>query len=141
MISIELLRKQKILQSLDESILIDLAHHIRFEQFQKRDYIFHKGSIGDSLVLVLSGQLQIVTLSEDNREVGLSFVEAGDYCGELSIIDGLPRSASAIAATDCMVGFLPPPGVAGTMMRIGLTGNVCATVWLVVHSAAVKPMA
>jgi len=61
----------------------------------------------DSLVLVLSGQLQIVTLSEDNREVGLSFVEAGDYCGELSIIDGLPRSASAIAATDCMVGFLP----------------------------------
>ena len=107
MISIELLRKQKILQSLDDSILIDLAHHIRFEQFQKRDYIFHKGSIGDSLVLVLSGQLQIVTLSEDNREVGLSFVEAGDYCGELSIIDGLPRSASAIAATDCMVGFLP----------------------------------
>ena len=107
MISIELLRKQQILQSLDEAILIDLANLIRFEQFHKRDYIFHKGSTGDSLVMVLSGRLQIVTLSEDNREVGLNFIEAGDYCGESSIIDGQPRSASAIAATDCMVGFLP----------------------------------
>jgi CRP-like cAMP-binding protein len=107
MISIELLRKQRLLQRLDESVVIDLARHMRFEQFQKRDYVFHKGSSGDALIMVLSGRLQIVTLSEDNREVGLSFVEAGDYCGELSIIDGGARSASAVAVVDSMVGFLP----------------------------------
>jgi len=107
MISIELLRKQKLLQRLDESVLIDLARHMRFEQFQKRDYVFHKGSAGDALIMVLSGCLQMVTLSEDNREVGLSFVRAGDYCGELSIIDGGTRSASAVAVADSMVGFLP----------------------------------
>ncbi len=107
MISIELLRKQRLLQRLDESVLIDLAKHMRFEQFQKRDYVFHKGSPGDALVMVLSGKLQITTLSEDNREVGLSFVDAGDYCGELSIIDGGTRSASAIAVAESMVGFLP----------------------------------
>nr|NDG07259.1 Crp/Fnr family transcriptional regulator [Oxalobacteraceae bacterium] len=40
MISIELLRKQRLLQRLDESVVIDLARHMRFEQFQKRDYVF-----------------------------------------------------------------------------------------------------
>ncbi|MBS1187381.1 MAG: putative cyclic nucleotide-binding regulatory protein [Burkholderiaceae bacterium] len=107
MVSVELLRKQKLLQGLDESILIDLGNSMRFEQFQKRDFVFHKGSTGDALVMLMSGRLQIIALSEDNREVGLSFLEPGDYCGELSIIDGLPRSASAIATTESMVGFMP----------------------------------
>ena len=107
MVSVELLRKQKLLHGLDESVLIDLGNAIRFEQFQKRDFVFHKGSAGDALVMLMSGRLQIIALSEDNREVGLSFLEPGDYCGELSIIDGLPRSASAIATTESMVGFLP----------------------------------
>lgn len=107
MISIELLRKQKFLQGLDDSVLTDLAHLIRFEQFQKREFIFHKGSPGDALIMLLSGRLQIITLSADNREVGLTFLDPGDYCGELSIIDGEPRSASAVAAVESMVGFLP----------------------------------
>ena len=67
----------------------------------------NEGSTGDALVMGRSGRLQIGTWSEDNREVGLSVVEAGDYCGELSIIDGGARSASAVAVVDSMVGFLP----------------------------------
>src|SRR5437868_10737907 len=57
--------------------------------------------------MLISGRLQVIALSEDGREIGLDFVEPNDYFGELSIIDGGPRSASVVATTESVVGFLP----------------------------------
>lgn len=68
----------------------------------KGGYVLYKGA-GDSLVFLLSGRLQVVDLTEDGREVGLSFLSVGDYLGELSILDDMPRSASVMA---CEARFL-----------------------------------
>jgi CRP-like cAMP-binding protein len=47
--------------------------------------------------LLLAGRVKISSLTEDGREVVLSIRGAGDLLGELSVIDGEPRSASATA--------------------------------------------
>jgi CRP-like cAMP-binding protein len=80
---------------------------LEFDKFEKGDHVLHKGNAGDHLLFVLSGRLQVVDLTEDGREIGLNFLVAGDYFGELSIIDGLPRSASVVACENSLVATLP----------------------------------
>jgi len=101
------LRQQKLLEGLGDDVIQELVEHIQFKQFEKRDYVLHEGTPGDNLLLLIKGRLQIIALSDDGREVGLSFLEPGDYFGEIALIDGLPRSASVIATTQSIVGFLP----------------------------------
>jgi len=69
--------------------------------------VLQKGSPGEHLMFVLSGRLQVVDLTEDGREIGLDFLTAGDYFGELSIIDGLARSASIMALENSLIAALP----------------------------------
>lgn len=107
MLSIELLRRQRLLQGLDDPVLSWLGRCTRFREFQKRDPIIRKGDKADSLLMVLSGRLQVVVPSDDGREVGLNFIDAGDYTGELGILDGKPRSASIIATMPSVVAFIP----------------------------------
>jgi CRP/FNR family cyclic AMP-dependent transcriptional regulator len=105
--AIDLLRRQKLLRNVTDEVIKETSRHIRYRRFGKRDFVVHKGDAGSSLLMLMSGKLQVIALSEDGREVGLNFVEPGDYFGELSIIDGGPRSASIIATTESVVGFLP----------------------------------
>lgn len=105
--SLELLKTQHLFKGLDQDVLEELRHRIRFQEYRKNDYILHKGGTGDSLLLLFTGRLQVISLSEEGKEVGLNFIEAGDYFGEIAIIDGGPRSAAVIANTTSVVGFLP----------------------------------
>ncbi len=57
---------------------------------------------------VLRGEVRIVNYSHTGREVAYAIVPAGGYFGELSAIDGRPRSASVLAVDDCMLATLTP---------------------------------
>ncbi|MGY8526630.1 Crp/Fnr family transcriptional regulator [Paracidovorax citrulli] len=105
--SLNLLKNQLLLRNLDEETIAEVSKHIRYRRFSKREFVVRKGESGTSLLMLISGRLQVIALSEDGREIGLDFVEPNDYFGELSIIDGGPRSASVIATTESVVGFLP----------------------------------
>lgn len=96
-----------LLRSLSDEAIAEVGKHIRYRRFGKREFVVRKGEAGTSLLMLVSGRLQVIALSEDGREIGLDFVEPNDYFGELSIIDGGPRSASVIATTEAVVGFLP----------------------------------
>jgi len=69
--------------------------------------VLHKGSPGDHLLFLLRGHLQVIDVTEDGREVGLNFLKPGDYFGEFSIIDDLPRSASVVALETSSIALLP----------------------------------
>lgn len=96
-----------LLSGLDQTILKQLGISMHFRKVEKGDYVIHKGSGGDYLLFLLAGRLRVVDLTEDGREIGLSFLSPGDYFGELSIIDGLPRSASVIATEVSLIALLP----------------------------------
>ncbi|TEA69614.1 Crp/Fnr family transcriptional regulator [Allopusillimonas ginsengisoli] len=104
---LELLRKQKLLANLDESMLIQIQRDIHVQRFERRQMVARHGVGCDSLMMLLHGRLQVVALAEDGREIDLDFVEPGDYFGELSIIDGQPGSVSIVAVADSYIGFLP----------------------------------
>ena len=84
-----------------------VAAALQIRTVERGHHVLHKGGVGDQLLFVLSGRLQAVDLTEDGREIGLNFLTVGDYFGELSIIDGLPRSASVVACENSLIAVLP----------------------------------
>lgn len=107
MISVESLNKIKLFHGLDPNLLRDLGQHVRVESFRKRDSVVEGGSAGEALLMLISGRVQVVAISEEGKESGLNFFEPGDYFGEISLIDGGPRSASIVAIMQSEVAFLP----------------------------------
>lgn len=106
-ISIEMLRNQTLFKGLDDTLINSLRKYIHFTEYRKSQYIIHKGGAGDYLLLLLSGRLQVIFLSDEGKEVGLNFIEPGDFFGEISIIDNGSRSASVVATCTSVIGFLP----------------------------------
>lgn len=107
MISIEYLRQQKLFQGLDPALLTQLGQNMRLIECPKRTVVLSKGAASQDLLLLLDGRLQVVNFAEDGKEVGISFIEAGDYFGELGIIDGEPRSAHVVSVLPSKIALLP----------------------------------
>lgn len=96
-----------LLAGVDAETLAQVAAALQLRAVERGHHVLHKGSVGDHLLFVLSGRLQAVDLTEDGREIGLNFLTTGDYFGELSIIDNLPRSATVVACENSLIASLP----------------------------------
>lgn len=64
--------------------------------------LFRKDDQGDSMFLIEDGAVEItVPINQPQKEMRVSVLGAGEFVGELSLIDGLPRTATARALEDC----------------------------------------
>jgi CRP-like cAMP-binding protein len=77
--------------------LEDLVRRLRRRRFKRGEVIFHEGDPGDALHVVAVGSVKIVLSSEEGEEAILASLHPGEFFGELSLLDGSPRSASAVA--------------------------------------------
>ena len=66
-------------------------------EFDAGDVIFEEGSTGRELFVVLDGQVEIVKINGGGKSV-LVTLGRGEFFGEMAVIDGSSRSATAIAA-------------------------------------------
>ena len=103
------LRKIPLLAGLSDDEMRRVNAEIRIRHFNKREVVLHKGGSGDALLFLLSGQLQVIDVTEDGRAIGLRMLMPGDFFGEIALINNSTRSASVVAMTDVLVGFLPAP--------------------------------
>ena len=95
--NIDLLAKVPLFASLKDDHLSDLASKMNTRNYRRGDAIFHKDDPGSTLYILKSGQVKIATDSPEGEEVILAILGDGDFFGELSLLDGKPRSASATA--------------------------------------------
>jgi len=66
----------------------------------KNSVILFEDDPGDALYVVAKGQVKVVLIGEDGREVILSVLGEGEFFGEMALIDDEPRSAHVIAMED-----------------------------------------
>ena len=66
--------------------------------FKRGEVIFHKGDPGDTLFMIVQGQVKIVLPSDSGEEALLVVLDEGEFFGELSLIDERPRSATIMAS-------------------------------------------
>jgi CRP/FNR family transcriptional regulator, cyclic AMP receptor protein len=79
----------------------------RERRFRARSVLFFEGDDAHDVFVVLTGDVKVALTSADGREVVLDVVGAGDILGELSAIDGGPRSATATALGEATALVVP----------------------------------
>jgi CRP-like cAMP-binding protein len=92
---------------LDADALERVAHGLKSRRFRRGETIFHLGDPGDALFIVASGLVKITLPSETGDEAILATLRPGDFFGELALLDGAPRSATAIAIEPTETFVLP----------------------------------
>jgi CRP/FNR family transcriptional regulator/CRP/FNR family cyclic AMP-dependent transcriptional regulator len=83
--------------SLGEQELRELAEACRVRSFRAGEILFHEGDAGHTLYLLQSGHVKILRVAPDGKETILHLAAPGEWLGELALLDGLPRSATAEA--------------------------------------------
>ena len=101
------LRKIPLFANLSEEDMQRVKAELRFKEFARRDVVLQKGGLGDSLLFLLAGQLQVMDVTEDGRAIGLRMLGEGDFFGEIAIINNSTRGASVVALSNVLVAFLP----------------------------------
>jgi CRP-like cAMP-binding protein len=97
---VQRLREIPLFAHLDATELHNIGHAAREKSYPKNSVILFEDDPGDALYIVLRGQVKVVLIGEDGREVILSILKDGDFFGEMSLIDDQPRSAHVIAMAE-----------------------------------------
>ena len=74
-------------------------------KLREGEVLFRAGDVGDGCYRIQTGLVKVVVASQLGEERTISLLRPGAIVGELSVIDGGPRSASVIAVTDCSLSF------------------------------------
>jgi CRP/FNR family cyclic AMP-dependent transcriptional regulator len=93
----ELLGATQLFGGLDREALKHLAARVMERSYKKGQLIFYQGDPGDALFVVVEGLVKVFVPSEEGDEMVLITLEAPEVFGEVALIDGGPRSASAEA--------------------------------------------
>jgi CRP/FNR family cyclic AMP-dependent transcriptional regulator len=96
-----LLRDHPLFGALGPEVLERLSAHAIPKKFSQGATIFTKGDPGTSLFAVSQGTVKISASSADGRDAVFNLVTEGAIFGEIALLDGRPRTADAIAVTDC----------------------------------------
>ena len=96
-----------LFRGLDDDALASIARGLRTRRFRRGEVIFHLGDPGDALFIVASGAVKITLPSETGDEAILATLRPGDFFGELALLDGAPRSATAAALEPTETLVLP----------------------------------
>ncbi len=98
--STDLLKRASLFSALSDEMLADLAAQLRRKAFRRGTIIFHKDQAGDALYVVDSGRVRIFLPTAGGEELTVEVAGPGDVFGELALLDGHPRSASAETLED-----------------------------------------
>jgi CRP-like cAMP-binding protein len=97
----KLLDKCVLFKALNEQERRDLAARAQSRTFASNEPIFHVGDPGSSMMGVMVGTVRISLPGSRGKNLILADLLAGEFFGEMALLDGNPRSASATALTKC----------------------------------------
>jgi CRP/FNR family cyclic AMP-dependent transcriptional regulator len=100
---LSILKKLDIFSDIDAHALRELSLLFEEKIFNQGEIIFEEGSIGNSMMIITSGEVRVSQTSDSEMEEALIILKEGDVFGEMALIEGLPRSATIIAHTDVII--------------------------------------
>lgn len=107
MVDRELLRSIELFEDLDDEKLDQILQASDERDLVRGDVVFAEGADADALYIVSAGRVAISNKSFDGRESMVALMERGDLFGEMSLFDGLGRSAEARALEPSSVIAIP----------------------------------
>jgi CRP-like cAMP-binding protein len=119
------LASSPLLASIAPGDLNALVRAGRAHSWHVGQLLFQRGDAGDGMYAIVSGHVRIVLEGPSGAEVTVRRLDAGDVFGELSALDGQPRSATAVADSDVRALHISPQALRA---------------WLQEHPAVAVPM-
>jgi CRP/FNR family transcriptional regulator, cyclic AMP receptor protein len=95
--TVRYLQKLPLFQGLPEEVMVEMAAHVGRRQLVKDEILFRRGDPGNALYIIRRGWVKIVTEDPSGEELVLNHCGPGEVVGDLSLIDGEPRSAGVVA--------------------------------------------
>jgi CRP/FNR family transcriptional regulator, cyclic AMP receptor protein len=102
----ELLNKIQLFSSLNDQELRQISDKIRIKLFKKNEAILREEDTNEYMYTILSGGVKVIQISEDGRETVLAMHSAGDFFGEMSLIDGKTMPATILALEDTLTAII-----------------------------------
>ena len=99
----EELQKSRLFEGLLPEEVEMLAELTQQKQFDAGDAVFEQGEVGDSLYMLVDGEVDVVRIREDGAEHVIASLQAPDFFGEMSLIDKEYRSATIKARSDAQM--------------------------------------
>jgi CRP-like cAMP-binding protein len=91
------LRRSGLFTACDDAALDSIVRVLRIRRFRRGETIFHQGDPGDALFVIASGSVKVVLPSDEGAEPAIvAILGAGEFFGELAILDGAPHSATIV---------------------------------------------
>jgi len=107
MVETSLLSGIALLGDLSETELTALEQACRYRRFAAHEHVIERDSQNHDVFFVVRGRVRIVNYSVQGREITFGEVGEGGYFGELSALDGKPRSAGVMAIEDSLIVAVP----------------------------------
>lgn len=98
-----------LFKSLTNKNIIGLLGIIHDRNYIAGEYIFYQADPGIGLYLIREGEVLISRENENGDKITLAVFHKGDFFGELALVDGEKRSASAIANSDTKLSVIFKP--------------------------------
>src|SRR5215467_4762614 len=92
-----------IFELLDDAERAALAERMDCREFKQGTVLFDYGDPGGEIFILRSGTVEVFVEDQQGERIVLAESERGDVVGELSFLDGGPRTATAIAREDAQV--------------------------------------
>lgn len=106
-ITVDLLTHAPLFARLPQPLLDDVAAASSLIARPKGARIFEEGSASDSCYLLTAGRAKVVMSGPNGAEITIAILQPYALVGEVSLIDGLPRSAGLAALDDCRLVHIP----------------------------------
>ncbi len=100
---LERLKEVSIFARLEEESLSHLATLFTEQSHNDNSVVFAMGDPGDALYIVAQGEVKVSLAGDSGREMILSTLGEGSFFGEMSLIDGEPRSAHVVCTEDAVL--------------------------------------
>ena len=95
-----------LFSDLEEAELQTLSSKAVIRHYPRNTIIISEGDVSDSLYCILSGRVKVFLNNEVGKEVILNNQGAGDYFGEMALLDAGPRSASVMTLEDSKISVI-----------------------------------
>jgi len=96
-VELAFLRKVPLFAELEDDELAEIGAHFHERSYPKNSVIFLEDETGDYMYVVRQGRVKVVRQLPSGKETILAFHDAGEFFGEMSLLDGGTTPASVIA--------------------------------------------
>jgi CRP-like cAMP-binding protein len=103
---VEFLRAVKLFSLLSDKELQLIAGKLVMREFRKNETILQEDATNNFMYGIVSGRVKVSRMSEDGKETIIAFHPAGEFFGEVSLIDGKTSPARVIADTNSKIIIL-----------------------------------